>query len=381
MIQGILFDMDGVLLDSEAYICEAAIAFFRERGVKTAPEDFIPFVGAGENRYLGGVAEKYGIPISDIAAAKERTYAIYGELVKGRLEPLAGVVDFIRECRCRGLKLAVATSADKTKMEINLHEIGLDHGEFDVLLNGLDVERKKPFPDIYALAAEKLGLETSDCVVVEDAPNGIEAAEAAGCSCIGITSSFPAEELSAKGADIVVSGFSDLSDFAFLTDLEWFSHERLLKKAYRQANVVREHAYTPYSGFKVGAALVTRTGEDGGSGGGGDERIYSGCNVENASYGATICAERNAVLSAIAAEGIAGDAADRRQTFSLLVVTADTQNPTPPCAQCLQVLSEFCSPDFPVYLANTKRILARVTFGELLPYPFDGSPLEKKQAR
>lgn len=208
--------MDGVLVDSEEYICEAAIGYFRERGLSVLPEDFTPFVGAGEDRYIGGVAEKYQFTISDISEAKLQTYAIYAELVKNRLDPMKGVAAFIQESRKRGLRLAVATSADKTKMEINLHEMGLDHGEFDILINGLDVERKKPFPDIYELAAEKLGLHPTECVVIEDAVNGVQAAKAAGAFCIGITSSFSTEILQNEGADLVVNDLSELMEFGFL---------------------------------------------------------------------------------------------------------------------------------------------------------------------
>jgi len=209
--------MDGVLVDSEEYICEAAVGYFKERGLTVSPDDFTPFVGAGENRYLGGVAEKYHFTISDISEAKLQTYAIYAEIVKNRLSPMKGVVDFIQESKRRGLRLAVATSADKTKMEINLHEMGLDHGEFDVLINGLDVVRKKPFPDIYELAAEKLDIHPTDCIIIEDAVNGVQAAKAAGAYCIGITSSFSEEVLQAEGADLVVSDFTELMEFEFLT--------------------------------------------------------------------------------------------------------------------------------------------------------------------
>jgi beta-phosphoglucomutase len=194
MIKGVLFDMDGVLVDSERYICEAAIKMFAERGVKAKEEDFIPFVGAGENKYVGGVAEKYGVK-EDIKIIKARTYEIYGQIVKGRLEPLDGVHDFIKKCKAKGLKLAVATSADRIKMEINLREIGLPENTFDATINGLEVERKKPFPDIFISAAKKLGLDAIDCLVVEDAVNGVEAAKAAGAHVLGLTTSFTTKEL------------------------------------------------------------------------------------------------------------------------------------------------------------------------------------------
>lgn len=201
MPRGIIFDMDGVLCDSEPFICEAACRMFAESyGVTVQPADFIPFVGAGENRYIGGVAEKHGVRLN-LEADKARTYAIYLEIIRGRLGPLPGVREFVAEARRRGLKLAVATSADRVKMEGNLREIGVPASTFDVTVNGLEIERKKPFPDIFLLAARRLGLEAADCIVVEDAPNGIQAAKAAGAKCLGLTTSFDEAMLRAAGAD------------------------------------------------------------------------------------------------------------------------------------------------------------------------------------
>jgi HAD superfamily hydrolase (TIGR01509 family) len=194
MIRGILFDMDGVLVDSEPFICKSAVLMFEESGLKVAPEDFIPFVGMGENRYIGGVAEKYGLTI-DIKQAKARTYQIYQEIIRGKLAPLPGVPEFMDKCRKMGLKLAVATSADLVKMEANLNETRLFPILFNASVNGLEVENKKPHPDIYLKASERLGLKPEECLVVEDAPSGIKAAAAARCRCLAVTSSFGKNEL------------------------------------------------------------------------------------------------------------------------------------------------------------------------------------------
>lgn len=194
VIKGVIFDMDGVLVDSEKFICQAAIKMFAEHNVDVQPGDFIPFVGAGENRYIGGVAEKYGFAI-DIEKEKARTYQIYGEIVKGKLKPLDGVHDFISKCRARELKLALASSADMVKININLTEIGLPPETFDALVCGLDVVKKKPDPSIFITAADKLGLQPSECLVVEDAVNGVAAAKAAGSMCLGLTTSFNEEDL------------------------------------------------------------------------------------------------------------------------------------------------------------------------------------------
>jgi len=200
-IQGIIFDMDGVLCDSERFICEAACRMFLERyGVTVKEEDFVPFVGAGENRYLGGVAEKYGIKW-DVNLDKAMTYEIYLQIIKGRLPPLPGAVEFIRRCRARGLKLAVASSADRVKVDGNLAEIGVPAATFDACVTGNDVEKKKPDPEIFLLAAKRIGLAAETCVVVEDAPNGIRAAKAAGARCLGLTTSFDEKTLRDVGAD------------------------------------------------------------------------------------------------------------------------------------------------------------------------------------
>jgi len=190
--------MDGVLIDSEPFICKAALIMFSELGFRVLPEDFQPFVGMGENRYIGGVAEKHRIKI-DIEQVKARTYEIYGTLVRGKLSPLPGAHEFISECRKKNFKLALATSADRIKMEINLKEIGLTRDSFHSIITGLDVKNKKPSPDIYLEAAKSLGVNPRECLVVEDAVSGIEAGKAAGCRCLAVTSSFDAELL--KEAD------------------------------------------------------------------------------------------------------------------------------------------------------------------------------------
>lgn len=195
MIKGVLFDMDGVLVDSESFISLAAILMFKEMGVTVTAEDFKPFTGMGENRYIGGVAENHGVSV-DIEKVKSRTYQIYEELVKGKLYPLPGSHEFVSKCRSKGFKLALATSADRIKMEVNLSEIGLPSGTFDSIITGLDVEKKKPAPDIYILAAKSIGLEPYECLVVEDAVSGIKSGKSAGCKCLAVTTSFEAAALS-----------------------------------------------------------------------------------------------------------------------------------------------------------------------------------------
>ncbi len=112
-------------------------------------------------------------------------------------------------------------------------------------------------------------------------------------------------------------------------------------------------AYCPYSSFRVGAALLTSDG-----------RVFTGCNVENASFGLTVCAERNAVFTAVAA-------GCRR--FSALAIVADGETPPYPCGACRQVLAEFCAPDFPVYVQGLAQPgdPEHLVLGDLLPRTFN----------
>jgi cytidine deaminase len=120
------------------------------------------------------------------------------------------------------------------------------------------------------------------------------------------------------------------------------------------ARAARQHAVADFSGFKVGAAVETTTGE-----------IITGCNVENASYGLTICAERVAIFKALS-EG--------HRQFTRIVVVADTEFPTPPCGACRQIIWEFCG-DAEVIMANTTEVTALLRMKDLLPLPFDKSLL------
>ena len=195
MVDLVIFDMDGVLTDSEGLINEAAVRFYKELGYDILPEDFYPFVGTGEDRYIGGVAEKYGIALN-LSEAKKRTYEIYLDLVPSRLKAFPGAVRLTREIRSKGIKTAVASSADKVKVNANLNAIGLIPAkDWDLVVSGEMVKRKKPAPDIFLHAAESLKVSPSRCVVIEDAVHGIEAAIAAGMWCVGVAQTFAKDKL------------------------------------------------------------------------------------------------------------------------------------------------------------------------------------------
>jgi len=116
-----------------------------------------------------------------------------------------GAVELVLGLRAAGIKSATATSADRIKLDANLSAIGLKEADFDALVCGNDVVHKKPFPDIYLEAARRLGVAPADCLVIEDAPEGIRAGKSAGCVCVGLSTTFPASVLTEAGAMLVLS--------------------------------------------------------------------------------------------------------------------------------------------------------------------------------
>lgn len=206
-LKAVIFDMDGVLVFSEPLLAEASMKIFADRGYTVNREDFKPFTGMGEARFMGGVAERHGIPF-DPVADKELLYKVFLEMMQGRLEPLPGVPDFIRSCKQNGLKVALASSADDVKVFPILKHIGIDPSEFDAIVTGSMVSRKKPAPDVFLEAVRQLQLPAASCLVVEDAVAGIEAALATGCRAMGITTAFQSEILLAAGADWTAADLS-----------------------------------------------------------------------------------------------------------------------------------------------------------------------------
>jgi len=125
-----------------------------------------------------------------------------------------------------------------------------------------------------------------------------------------------------------------------------------VKQVYEKAKAAWERAYAPYSKFHVGVAIKEK----------GSEEIFEGCNVENVSFGATVCAERTAIFSSVARKGKVG--------FEFMVLVTDREKPVVPCGMCLQVMSEFCDQDFPIYIANLEGIKEKRLLKEFLPFAF-----------
>lgn len=374
MINLVVFDMDGVLIDSEDLSISIGIKFFQKMGRSLEKKDFLPHLGTGEYDFFSGPAKDNGISF-DMSQASSFFKSQYKKEIKKKSLALDGAFSFIERVKRAGLKIAIASSAKKWKVEENLRNIGFEPSFFDAVITEEDIKRNKPYSDIYLLALIKCAESCENAVVFEDARGGIRAAKSAGIRTVSLTTTIGKKDAEDEGADAIINNLADLPDFSTAEELESFlfssdaeevlygvnyikplernySQSVLDKMAFEKAKKARENAYAPYSGYKVGAALISAA----------SGRIYSGCNVENSSYGAAICAERNAVTTALAEEGKLG--------IDTLIVVSSDNPPAPPCAICLQVLAEFSKSDTRVILSDTEGNKEVYLFKDLLPKPF-----------
>ncbi|KAI3858545.1 hypothetical protein MKX03_005593 [Papaver bracteatum] len=212
-VSAVLFDMDGVLCDSEEPSRMAGVDLFAEMGVEVTAEDFAPFTGTGEANFLGGVASLKGVEGFDTEVAKKRFFEIY---LSKFTKPDSGIgfpgaLELITECKRNGLKVAVASSADRIKVDANLAAAGLPLSMFDAIVSADAFENLKPAPDIFLAASKYLNVPPSECIVIEDALAGVQAAKAAHMRCIAVTTSLPEETLKQAGPALIKKEIQNIS--------------------------------------------------------------------------------------------------------------------------------------------------------------------------
>ena len=196
-MHGIIFDCDGVLVDSEKWSCRAWLPVLQQQGIQAELADIQAFIGKSDQAVLDHFRRQTGTPLpAEMISAKEREYF---ELARGRLETFPGLRGVLEELTRRGLPLAVASSGRPDKIRFSLEQVDLD-GFFAAVCSVTEVERGKPAPDLFLYTAAQLDLDPGYCVVIEDSIPGIQAACRARMHPLGFTSSHPAMALRAAGA-------------------------------------------------------------------------------------------------------------------------------------------------------------------------------------
>jgi len=211
-MNGLIFDVDGVIADSERINAEASIQVFEDLfGLTVTREDFEAGLGRGAAAYVRAAANAHGVELTDeqvTAASTARQETFLRLLQENPLPPFPGVMELMSAALADpDFRAAIATSSVREKSEAVLKSARIPYQQVETI-TGSDVTHKKPNPELFLTAAARIGIASEHCVVIEDAPDGVAAAKAAGCRCIAVTNSAPAEKLSQ--ADRIVNSLEEV---------------------------------------------------------------------------------------------------------------------------------------------------------------------------
>jgi beta-phosphoglucomutase family hydrolase len=209
--KAVLWDLDGVLVDTAPFHFQAWQELFQSLGTGFAEADFRRTFGLRNDAILRDIlGELARAEVERLARRKEE---LYRGKVEGRVTAIPGAIELLRRLQQRGKKMAIVSSTPAENVRVVLRSLGLE-GVFGAVVAEEDAPKGKPDPQGFLLAAEKLGVEAGECVVIEDAPGGVEAAKRAGMRCIGLATSRPREALA--GADLVVDSLEEATVYSFL---------------------------------------------------------------------------------------------------------------------------------------------------------------------
>lgn len=213
MIKAAIFDMDGVIIDSEPDHLKLEKGIFKKLGIEVSQKEHQSFVGTTSYYMWETLKNNYKLPQSVEELVKNNRSAYLEYLIesakKNEIIYIDGVVNFIKDLHKNNIKLAIASSSPMDVIEIVIKSIKLDNC-FDMLVTGDSVKKSKPEPDIFLYAAKKLGVSPLECFVVEDSENGVKAAKAAGMKCIGYKNNNSGNQ-DLSYADIVIKSFQNVT--------------------------------------------------------------------------------------------------------------------------------------------------------------------------
>ena len=208
MLKAVIFDLDGVLIDSTKYIWRSFSEILNGKVVFT-DDDIRMYLASSLRESVISWRERFGIEITDIEAFSRDAGEIEFALSEKDVKRNPSLIDFLEQLRAKGVKMGVGTSSMRWRAERILDLLSLT-SYFSVLVTANDVENHKPNPEVFLSVAKQLNVDPGDCVVIEDAVNGIEAAHRGGMKVVGLVTQYhSAQELAA--AERVITSFSELS--------------------------------------------------------------------------------------------------------------------------------------------------------------------------
>jgi HAD superfamily hydrolase (TIGR01509 family) len=208
--KAVIFDMDGVIIDSEPFYQEVQIDLFQKMGITVPPEEYNTFIGAGMREMWNMIKFSRNLkqPIEELIELNNNVLLEYFK-ESAALVPTPHFTDFLASVLAVGMKTAVASSTAKPIIEVILKKLYV-YNLFDIIVSGDEVEKGKPAPDIFLETAARLNVIPSECVVVEDSTNGVKAAKSAGMYCLGYHNpNSGSQDISA--ADEIINSFANIN--------------------------------------------------------------------------------------------------------------------------------------------------------------------------
>ena len=203
----IIFDMDGVVIDSEHLHERASQLVFSKYGIELNQDVFAPFKGKTDRNIVEYLVNEHNIQDATIDELLTRKRDTYASLID-ELHPIQGVMAFIQYVAIN-YRLALTTSASRRNQELAFQKFNL-YPFFETVVTSNDISNPKPHPEPYLVTVEKMGSRPEVCVVIEDSTNGVRSAAAAGCTVVGITTSFDEPALVDAGAHVVIDSYDQL---------------------------------------------------------------------------------------------------------------------------------------------------------------------------
>ena len=215
--KAVIWDMDGIIVDSARHHLKGWQIVFQERGANYTEEDFWRNTGKRSDTIIKSVLGEKISPDEIMAIIREKDET-FRQLMGQNIRPLPGVLKLITSLKEHGFKIAIASSAPMKNIQLITQSLKI-HKHFDAIVSGWEVTRGKPDPQTFLRAAEKLGVEAKNCIVIEDAISGVTASKRAGMPCIAVTNTTPREEL--READLIIDSLEEIT----IDDLDRLLHQ------------------------------------------------------------------------------------------------------------------------------------------------------------
>jgi len=208
MIKAVIFDLDGVIINSEPLHDESTAIVLQKNGISISEKERKQFLGLNDKEIFSQVVKENKLKKTPEDLIQEREKVYFDLIKKKGLDLFPGVLEAIQKFSKR-YKLAITTSSEKSKVDFTLKKFNLSQ-YFPIIITGEDITKGKPDPEPYIKTIKQLGVKSKECLVIEDSINGMKSALDAGCFCIAVTNTFPAAQL--KQADMIVQNISEINE-------------------------------------------------------------------------------------------------------------------------------------------------------------------------